>query len=196
LVLLVDDDEDWRALIAEVLVGEGFAVSTASDGRAALASLQQMRPQVVVTDVEMPLMDGCEVLARVRALDRALPVIVLTAADPSDGRLILPGAFRVIRKPTTTDAVVCAVREALAGQRLPRLRRMASAARTVASVTLNRGSGVLTFTTSLFRRATIAERLPGAGRLRRRPGRLAVVAGFGAVAAAAVVIAAIRGLAA
>jgi two-component system C4-dicarboxylate transport response regulator DctD len=150
----------------------------------------------VVTDVEMPLMDGCEVLARVRALDRTLPVIVLTAADPSDGRLILPGAFRVIRKPTTTDAVVCAVREALAGQRLPRLRRMASAARTVASVTLNRGSGVLTFTTSLFRRATIAERLPGAGRLRRRPGRLAVVAGFGAVAAAAVVIAAIRGLAA
>jgi DNA-binding response OmpR family regulator len=173
-VLVVDDDEDWRALIADVLAGEGFLVSTAGDGRAALAYVRRMRPEVVVTDVEMPFMDGCELLARVRSLDRTLPVIVLTAAISSDERFVFPDAFRVICKPVTTDVVVRAVREAALCHRLPR--------------------GVLARTANLFRQTKVAE-CPTVSRRRRR-GRLAVAAGFGMAAAAALVIAAIRGLAA
>jgi CheY-like chemotaxis protein len=194
-VLVVDDDEDWRILIADALSGAGFAVSTASDGRAGLACLRRVRPDVVVTDVEMPFMDGRELLARVRSSDPDLPVVVLTASDASNEALFFPGAFRVIRKPATTDAVVCVVREAAAvHHRVPRLRRVASAVRAISARALDRGSGALATTANLFRQTEIAQS-PIVSKRRRR-GRLAVAAGFGVAAAAAVVIAAIRSLAA
>ena len=112
-VLIVDDDEDWRAVIADVLSEEGFSVSTANDGRAACSALRRSKPGVVVTDGQMPLMSGCELLAWLRSLDRTLPVIVVTAEDTWDIASTYVEAFRVIRKPTTADAIVSAVREAL-----------------------------------------------------------------------------------
>jgi DNA-binding NtrC family response regulator len=139
--LVVDDDAEWRGVLAEMLVEEGVVVATASDGRAALASLPAARPDVVITDVEMPFMDGCELLARIRGLDRGLPVIVMTGQDSPDDAMCAH-AFRVIRKPATTDTLLAAVREALS----------------------HRG----------------------------RRGRLAVMAGVGAAAAAALLIVALR----
>jgi DNA-binding NtrC family response regulator len=164
-VLIVDDDDDWRAIEADALTDAGFVVTTAADGRAGLASWRRVRATIVVTDVEMPFMDGCRLLAALHAIDRSLPVIVLTAMDLSDAASTFSGAFRVIQKPVSVETIIAAVTEALFRCRLPRGRRIANAARAMISF----------------------------GRNRRGRTGLAVVAGFGAAAVAAVLIAAIRG---
>lgn len=131
-MLVVDDDEDWRAVIADILAEEGFAVTTAGDGRAACVCLRRAKQGVVVTDVQMPLMDGCELLAELRAIDDTLPVIVVTGEDDPADPSTFDGAFRVIKKPATTDAVVSAVTEALLRHRRSRLRGLWSAGRAAA----------------------------------------------------------------
>ena len=59
-VLLVDDDADWRDLIEDHLDAAGLSVAAANDGRGAWRSFLQSEPLVVVTDIQMPFMDGCE----------------------------------------------------------------------------------------------------------------------------------------
>lgn len=129
-MLLVDDDEDWRAVMAEVLTEAGFFVSTASDGRAALVSWRRMTTEVVVTDVQMPVMDGCALFAALHSSDRTLPIIVLTGEGVVDAASTFAGAFMIIRKPAAPEAVLSAVTEALLRHRLSadRQRRRAGLA--------------------------------------------------------------------
>jgi DNA-binding NtrC family response regulator len=132
-VLVVDDDEEWRAVLAEVLVEEGFAVATARDGRDALRSMRDAMPELVITDVDMPLMDGCELLATIRELARDLPVVVMTGGERLD-ETTASHAFRVLRKPATTDTVLASVREALSRPRRWHDRKIGTMGRTVANV--------------------------------------------------------------
>jgi DNA-binding NtrC family response regulator len=195
LVLIVDDDDDWRAVMADVLAAAGFIVTTAADGRAACACWQRARADVVVTDVRMPRMDGCQLLATLHSMDRTLPVIVLSAEDASDMEATFSEAFRVIRKPAPVDAVVSAVKEALVDHRVPRLRRIASRARAAAFLGRHQAAA-LSRAASFLRPSKTADSASALTGPRRVRGRLAVVAGFGAAAAVVVVIAAIRGFAA
>lgn len=198
-MLLVDDDADWRALVADTLADEGFVVATAADGRAACDCFRRVKPAVVVTDVEMPSMDGCELLAQLRCLDRELPVIVMTADDAQDGSRFTD-AFRFIRKPATTDAVTAAVKEALLRRRRPRLRELWMAARTAADAARERGHAIVARTMNRCRRSTNVK----VSRPLRRATKpwtvglngLAVIAGVGVATVAAVLIAALRGPAA
>jgi CheY-like chemotaxis protein len=77
-ILVVDDDRDARGLIAEFLVGEGFAVETARDGRAAMQRLDRFDADLVVTDFEMPAMDGIELIRLVQESDTSRPALLLT----------------------------------------------------------------------------------------------------------------------
>ena len=81
-ILVVDDDASVRALLRDLLEGEGHEVRAVADGFAALRAVAAVRPDCVVLDVRMPWMDGHEVLARLRALEggASLPVVMLTAA--------------------------------------------------------------------------------------------------------------------
>jgi DNA-binding NtrC family response regulator len=191
-VLLVDDDADWRALVADTLADEGFVVATAPDGRAACDCFRRVKPAVVVTDVEMPSMDGCELLAQLRCLDRELPVIVMSAEDAQDASRFT-NAFRFIRKPATTDAVTAAVREALLRRRQTRLRALWIAALAAADAARERGYAIVARTMNRCRRSS----KPGLiGPLRRDAKRgvrkLAMIAGVGVATAAAFLIAAMR----
>jgi DNA-binding NtrC family response regulator len=196
VVLVVDDDGDWRALMADSLADEGFEVVTVPDGRAACDCFRRVRPAVVVTDVEMPSMDGSELLAQLRSLDRDLPVIVITAEDVQHAPAFAE-AFSVIPKPATTDAVTAAVKEALLRRPRTRLRQFWSAARAGAVVVRERGYGIAVRAVNrCWRPAKGAAIRPvrrdtrqGAGGL----GRLAVIAGIGVATAAAILIAALRG---
>ncbi len=76
--LIVDDETDIRALVRDVLEGEGLAVSEASDGRAALEHVRAQPPDLVVLDVMMPELDGWATLERIRDVSD-VPVIMLTA---------------------------------------------------------------------------------------------------------------------
>lgn len=80
-ILLVDDDEDFRDLIRDVLTGKGFQVVTAADGREALAKLPSLDEPLLLVDLMMPGMNGWELIESLRHSPYAhLPIIVLSAA--------------------------------------------------------------------------------------------------------------------
>jgi DNA-binding NtrC family response regulator len=179
--------------MADVLAEEGFSVSTASDGRAACVSWRRSRPEVLVTDVDMPVMTGPELLAWLRSMDRTLPVIVVTGEDELAIATKCPDAFRVLRKPTTAEAIVSAVREALLRRNEPLVAKISRAAKTLAHGARCRGETVLSRSAQLFRRTKAPERQSVSKRVRRGRVRRAIV-GVGMAALAALAITAIRGL--
>ena len=108
-VLLVDDQPDLLAMLAEALSEAGFAVTTAINGRDALARLQTSDPEVVVADVEMPEMDGYELCRRVRAAGQAdIPFLFCSGLGEPDDRLegLQAGADDYIVKPPALDELV------------------------------------------------------------------------------------------
>ena len=78
-VLVVDDDDLQRSLYEEELMDEGYNVITASDGRQALNVAKEQKPDLVIMDVNMPVMDGLDTLSRLLEADRGIPVIIHTA---------------------------------------------------------------------------------------------------------------------
>ncbi len=106
-ILLVDDDPDIREALAEALAADGNEVRTAENGRAALASARAERPDVIVLDLMMPVMNGWE-FRRIQRGDADLagiPVIVISAGRP--GRDL--GAAAFLPKPFPLDAILDAV---------------------------------------------------------------------------------------
>ncbi|HNT39057.1 MAG TPA: response regulator [Rubrivivax sp.] len=83
LVMVADDSKVVRVKTSRLLAAHGFRVALAEDGVQALALIEQERPRVLVTDVEMPQLDGLELTRRLRADARTaqLPVIMITSAD-------------------------------------------------------------------------------------------------------------------
>jgi CheY-like chemotaxis protein len=125
-ILLVDDDGDFRAAVAELLADEGYRVIEASSGQAALAAFDDLArsrgrgPDVLVLDLMMPGMSGIEVLQRLRKTPRwaRLPVVVVTGVnDPMlPVRLDLPIAF----KPDTETLLIAVRRQLTGGQAVAR----------------------------------------------------------------------------
>jgi two-component system chemotaxis sensor kinase CheA len=85
-VLVVDDSPVVRDLVTEILIGQGFDVVAAPDGAEALILLERGAPDLVVTDVEMPNLDGFGLLARIRERSLGLPVIMLTTRGSAEDR--------------------------------------------------------------------------------------------------------------
>ena len=113
-VLLVDNDDDARAVFSALLRQSGAQVRVASSADAALGVLDQFDPHVVITDVAMPDRDGYDLLREIRSRHRyeRLPVVALTAQDPEGGHRPAGPAFtRHLAKPIDLDAFVRAVRE-------------------------------------------------------------------------------------
>jgi DNA-binding response OmpR family regulator len=99
-ILIADDEEDIRVMLTSYLRAEGFDVSVAADGPAALARLQADSPDLVILDVGMPGLDGFEVLRRIRT-ESAVPVIMLTARSEEIDRVVglTVGADDYVVKP-------------------------------------------------------------------------------------------------
>jgi two-component system, cell cycle response regulator len=107
-VLVVDDEPDKRLLLAFALENEGYEVFTAVDGVTGLAAVEQHQPDLIVTDVMMPRMDGYEMIRRVRANPQTkfIPVIIQSAArvEGRDVRLGSElGALGYLTDPTDLD---------------------------------------------------------------------------------------------
>jgi DNA-binding NtrC family response regulator len=111
-VLIVDDDQDLRRVLAEFLAVEGFETRQAGDGLEALREVERQRPDAMLLDILMPRLGGLSTLDRVRALDPHLPVILMTATlDPMLLRhAISSGASAVLAKPLQLDDVAAALR--------------------------------------------------------------------------------------
>ena len=78
-ILVVDDDASVREVIAAVLEDEGFGVVTATNGREALDRIAERRPDVVLLDLQMPIMSGWEVLQELRAAQCEVPIVFMSA---------------------------------------------------------------------------------------------------------------------
>jgi len=100
-ILVVEDDELLRECLCEALIDEGYLVARAAEGRAALAEYSAHRPDLVVLDLMMPVMDGWAFRAAQRELDPAgaVPVIVLSAVPDAAGQVGPLGAAAVLQKP-------------------------------------------------------------------------------------------------
>jgi len=101
-VLIVEDDPSTRELLRRQLEGEGWQVSEAENGRAALGALEQQRPSLILLDLMMPVMDGCQFAAELRKHDEwnDIPVVVITAKDltPEDRRALNGDVQGVLQK--------------------------------------------------------------------------------------------------
>lgn len=78
-VLVVEDDLNQRTLYEEELIEEGYRVVTADDGRAALKAVQEHSPDLVIMDINMPMMDGLDALSQMMEHDSHIPVIINSA---------------------------------------------------------------------------------------------------------------------
>ncbi len=105
LVLVVDDDPSIRDLLTTALEEDGFAVSTAANGREALRCIGVEEPALVLLDRRMPVMSGPELLATLRAADLTVPVVLMSAdaPDAADGGAATADA--ILRKPFDLDDV-------------------------------------------------------------------------------------------
>ncbi len=115
-VLVVDDDTDLLRLLAMRLAGAGYRVSTAESAEAAWAQLALERPQLVISDVQLPGEDGLALFERIRARHPALPVILLTAHGtiPDAVEATSRGVFSYLTKPFDGKALLEKVSQALA----------------------------------------------------------------------------------
>jgi two-component system cell cycle response regulator DivK len=120
VVLLVEDDRDGRLLYVEWLTDAGLAVEQAHNGLQALDRAQQLLPDIVVTDLHIPGIDGFELTRRLKhdARTRHIPVLAITgyaafAADP--GRARRAGCDVVLEKPCAPQELELAVRQLIAG---------------------------------------------------------------------------------
>ena len=109
-VFVVDDDPVVCRLARHILELAGHEVVTLSDGQAALQALEQSVPDVLITDLMMPKLDGFELLQRIRADGRwsALPVVVLTARMGADDRrrVAATGTTRFLTKPFSSAQLI------------------------------------------------------------------------------------------
>jgi DNA-binding NtrC family response regulator len=104
-VLVVDDEVNARNALAELLKDEGYAVETAADGFKALPKLEEFSPEVVVTDLKMPGLDGIELIQKIRDRDPEIVVVVMTAhgAVETAVKAMRQGAVDYITKPVNFD---------------------------------------------------------------------------------------------
>ena len=112
-ILVVDDEEAIRGLLVAALEDEGYAVVAARNGRVALEAIALGRPDLIVTDVMMPELDGRELIRQLQTRPEwaSIPVVLLSAA-PLDGRSTVSSAAAVA-KPFDFDALLGVIAAAL-----------------------------------------------------------------------------------
>lgn len=114
-ILTVDDSSSFRQMVRVVLQGAGYAVIEAKDGVDALAKLQGQEVQLVLTDINMPTMDGIELTRQVRAMAqyKFVPIVLLTTEShpekKQEGKAA--GATAWIVKPFNPDQLLAVVKK-------------------------------------------------------------------------------------
>lgn len=190
-LLVVDDEPAARQALSRLLERLGYDVTLAEDGRAALRSAEQEPPDLVLTDLRMPVLDGFELLGRLKAADatRDIPVVVVSALDDLQSvvRCIEAGAEDHVTKPFEAVLLQARIRACLERKRmrdlelayLRRVAQLSAAAEAVEREAYQPGSldAVASRDDGLGRLARVFDRMVTAmrtreERLQRRVGQL------------------------
>src|SRR5438067_9552774 len=123
-ILIVDDEEDIRDLIAGILHDEGYTTRVAKDSDSALAAIRTRRPQLVVLDIWLQgsKLDGIEVLDTIKREQSDLPVVMISGHGTIETAVasIKKGAYDFIEKPFKADRLIHVTARALEAARLKR----------------------------------------------------------------------------
>src|SRR5438477_3425754 len=113
-VLVVDDEPQITRVLRTVLTSQGYQVQTAGEGQAALSNFNEWHPELVITDLFMPRMDGLELCKRIRAVS-SVPIIVLSVKGEERAKVeaLDSGADDYVTKPFGIDELMARVRAAL-----------------------------------------------------------------------------------
>jgi DNA-binding NtrC family response regulator len=114
-ILVVDDEEQMRDLLAKVLERKGYEVSVCGDGAEALALLEREPADLVITDVRMPGLNGMEALRAIKELNHEIVVLIMTAFGSIDQAVqaVKEGAYDYINKPFKIDEILLTIEKAL-----------------------------------------------------------------------------------
>jgi two-component system chemotaxis response regulator CheY len=105
-VLIVDDEPAIRHAVEAVLVDEGFVVATAPDGAAALAVLDAAKPDAILLDLRMPVMDGYAFLSAYRARPEPRAAVIVCSTASNAAGVVGMGAAGYLRKPFDIDELI------------------------------------------------------------------------------------------
>lgn len=107
-LLIVDDEDNLRSMLAAALQHHGYTVTTAENGRVALDLTPKLRPDLVLLDVMMPDLDGFEVCRRLRQDGNRTPILFLTARDSTEDKVrgLTLGGDDYLQKPFSLDELV------------------------------------------------------------------------------------------
>ncbi len=117
-ILILDDDPAVRSVFTQLLESKGHRVRCAQEGREGMKLLREQTPDLLITDILMPEMDGLEVLQYIRQHHAGLPVIAISGGMSISNMNFLPlaerfGACRIFEKPVSLTELSAAVDELL-----------------------------------------------------------------------------------
>jgi DNA-binding response OmpR family regulator len=114
-ILVVEDDESQRILYHDELAEAGYEVVMAANGREALKKLETTKPDLIILDIVMPVMDGMETLGRIIREHRDIPIILNTAYSSYRDDFMSWGADAYVVKSSDLSELMAKVREILGG---------------------------------------------------------------------------------
>jgi CheY-like chemotaxis protein len=120
LILVVDDNEAMREALKDTLISGGYEVITANNGAEGLKNALEIMPRAIVTDIQMPILSGMEMLAELRKSScwgKEVPVIILTSYDTDEktmeGVLQNDPSFYLVKSETNPSIIVNLIKEKL-----------------------------------------------------------------------------------
>jgi two-component system phosphate regulon response regulator PhoB len=118
LVLIVEDEYGTAEVLSLILQAEGFSAALASNGRDALLRINEARPDIIVSDYMMPVMDGAQLGLAVRADPalRALPFVMTSALEERRIRHVFADYDAFLQKPYTAEALIHTIKELVKGR--------------------------------------------------------------------------------
>jgi two-component system, cell cycle response regulator DivK len=116
-ILVVEDQEDNRQILRDLLGNAGYELIEAADGEQALVAYAKQRPDLILMDIQLPVIDGYETTRRIRAdpESKAIPIIAVTsyALAGDEAKALAAGCNDYITKPYSPRALLAKVREFL-----------------------------------------------------------------------------------
>ena len=118
-VIIADDHADVHPLLRRILEPELNVVKSVFDGQALLEATERLRPDLIVVDVVMPVMDGIEAVRRLKGQSSTMAVVFIStdAGEENVQRVLKTGALAFVRKASAAEDLLPAARAALKGQR-------------------------------------------------------------------------------
>jgi len=113
-ILVVEDDEQYRVFLVELLESLGFQVASSKNGSQCISNLSSMMPDLLITDLIMPDIEGIELIMAIREVDSSVPIIAISGGNLGDSDCYLDiadkvGASTCLNKPFSTDELIATI---------------------------------------------------------------------------------------